>query len=201
MVAIGISEFTFGFAFLYEQTRRNWHDLVAAPVLPSLRQEADDAWDARLPLEGTVFYFQFKVSDLLSHSNSRPEQSWAKVALMRIVDWIHKVESILRSVEDIKNTLRPVPVIMDDGPPPAIPIGESAQDLDQIIWVFHCRADEQVRGPLNLDRRSRLKGGHQDLQPALAELFHDFPLDRVGRLPFDDLAFRIPVPDLRQECL
>jgi len=71
MVTIGISEFMFGFAFLYEQTRRNWQNLVAAPVLPSLRQEAYDAWDARLPVEGTDFYFQFKLSDYLYHSNSK----------------------------------------------------------------------------------------------------------------------------------
>jgi hypothetical protein len=36
MVEIGISEFTFGYAFLYEQTQANWGNLKAAPVLPSL---------------------------------------------------------------------------------------------------------------------------------------------------------------------
>ena len=46
MVAIGISEFTFGFAFLYESTMANWNDLVAAPVLPSLQQEQNEGWDA-----------------------------------------------------------------------------------------------------------------------------------------------------------
>lgn len=70
MVAIGISEFTFGFSFLYEQTRRNWEQLRAAPVLPSLRQETDDAWDARLPLIGTDYYYQFKLSDYLFQPNA-----------------------------------------------------------------------------------------------------------------------------------
>jgi hypothetical protein len=38
MVEIGISEFTFGYAFLYEQTQANWSDLKAALVLPNLQQ-------------------------------------------------------------------------------------------------------------------------------------------------------------------
>jgi hypothetical protein len=65
MVRTGISEFTFGYAFLYEQTRANWNSLTAAPVLPSLQQEADDGWDAHLPLVGTDFYYQFKVTERL----------------------------------------------------------------------------------------------------------------------------------------
>jgi hypothetical protein len=70
MVTVGISEFTFGFSFLYEQTRRNWRDLKAAPILPSLQQEASDAWDARLPLQGTDYYYQFKLSEYLLHGNA-----------------------------------------------------------------------------------------------------------------------------------
>lgn len=65
MVELGLSEFTFGYAFLYEQTLRNWGSLVAAPILPSLRQEAEQGWDARLPKLGCDFYYQFKLSDLL----------------------------------------------------------------------------------------------------------------------------------------
>lgn len=38
MVALGISEFTFGYAFLYEQTQRNWQELRAVPILPKKRQ-------------------------------------------------------------------------------------------------------------------------------------------------------------------
>jgi hypothetical protein len=59
MVEIGISEFTFGYAFLYEQTQANWSDLKAALVLPNLQQEELQGWDARLPLTGTDFYYQF----------------------------------------------------------------------------------------------------------------------------------------------
>jgi len=71
MAEIGISEFTFGYAFLYEQTQANWGDLRAAPILPSLQQEEDQGWDARLPLAGTDFYYQFKLSDHLSRGNSK----------------------------------------------------------------------------------------------------------------------------------
>jgi hypothetical protein len=70
MAEIGISEFTFGYAFLYEQTLANWGDLTAAPVLPSLQQEEEQGWDARLPLNGTDFYYQFKLSDHLSRGNA-----------------------------------------------------------------------------------------------------------------------------------
>ena len=41
------------------------------PILPSLQQEADDAWDAHLPLVGTDFYYQFKLSDYLKHGNAK----------------------------------------------------------------------------------------------------------------------------------
>lgn len=71
MAIVGLSEFTFGFGFLFEQTRRNWEDLRIAPILPSLAQEAHDAWDARLPLVGTDFYYQFKLSDFLERRNSK----------------------------------------------------------------------------------------------------------------------------------
>lgn len=70
MAIVGLSEFTFGFGFLYEQSTKNWDNLRFAPVLPSLAQEADDAWDARLPLLGTDFYYQFKLSDYLVRRNS-----------------------------------------------------------------------------------------------------------------------------------
>jgi hypothetical protein len=61
----GISEFTFGFAFLFEQTHRNWAGLQSVPVLPSLQAEADKGWDAKLPTAGTDYYYQFKLSDYL----------------------------------------------------------------------------------------------------------------------------------------
>ncbi len=70
MVQVGISEFTFGYAFLYEQTHANWGNLQAAPILPSLQQEEQAGWDAQLPLNGTDFYYQFKLTDYLSRSNA-----------------------------------------------------------------------------------------------------------------------------------
>jgi hypothetical protein len=70
MATIGISEFTFGYAFLYEQTRKHWANVKAAPVLPSLQKEKDEGWDAHLPLQGVDFYYQFKLSDHLSRGNA-----------------------------------------------------------------------------------------------------------------------------------
>jgi hypothetical protein len=70
MASIGISEFTFGYAFLYEQTHANWGNLQAAPILPSLQQEQEAGWDAHLPLNGIDFYYQFKLSDHLSRRNA-----------------------------------------------------------------------------------------------------------------------------------
>ncbi len=71
MTITGLSEFTFGFAFLFEQTHQHWPGLKAAPVLPSLRQEADDAWDAHLPLVAADYYYQFKLSDYLFNWNAK----------------------------------------------------------------------------------------------------------------------------------
>jgi hypothetical protein len=70
MAEIGISEFTFGYAFLFEQTQANWGGLRAAPILPSLQQEELAGWDARLPLNGIDFDNQFKLSDYLSRGNA-----------------------------------------------------------------------------------------------------------------------------------
>lgn len=70
MASIGISEFTFGYAFLYEQTRANWVNLQAAPILPSLQQEQEAGWDAHLPTNATDFYYQFKLTDYLSRRNA-----------------------------------------------------------------------------------------------------------------------------------
>jgi hypothetical protein len=80
MAITGISEFTFGFAFLFEQTHRNWDGLTAVPVLPSLQQEADDAWDARLPTQAIDYYYQFKLSDYLwaAHAKFRKDGTYAQ---------------------------------------------------------------------------------------------------------------------------
>lgn len=71
MVELGISEFTFGFGFLYEQTHANWANLRATPVLPSLQREQHEGWDAHLPLNGIDYYYQFKLSDFLRHRNAK----------------------------------------------------------------------------------------------------------------------------------
>ncbi len=70
MVTLGISEFTFGFAFLHEQTLRNWGGLKVAPFLPSLYKEGTLGWDAKLPTKGVDYYYQFKLSDYLHRSNA-----------------------------------------------------------------------------------------------------------------------------------
>ena len=70
MVAIGISEFTFGYAFLHEQTVKNWDDLRAVPILPSLYEESKKGWDAKLPRRGNDYYFQFKLTDYLYRRNA-----------------------------------------------------------------------------------------------------------------------------------
>ena len=70
MIAVGISEFTFGYAFLYEQTVNNWDELKAAPILPSLYDESKGGWDAHLPLKGTDYYYQFKLTEYLFRRNA-----------------------------------------------------------------------------------------------------------------------------------
>ncbi|HLA28081.1 MAG: hypothetical protein A3G17_00690 [Planctomycetes bacterium RIFCSPLOWO2_12_FULL_50_35] len=70
MVAIGISEFSFGFAFLEEQITRCRDRLRCAPILPSLREEAVKGFDAHLPTRGIDFYYQFKISDYLWYWNA-----------------------------------------------------------------------------------------------------------------------------------
>lgn len=71
MAQVGISEFTFGFGFLSEQTQRNWANLRVAPILPSLQQEQHEGWDAHLPLAAVDYYYQFKLSDYLERSNAK----------------------------------------------------------------------------------------------------------------------------------
>jgi len=73
MGAFGISEFTYSFSFLFEQTRANWGNLKAVPILPSLIDEGNEisensGWDACLQLKtGIDFYYQFKISNYLSY--------------------------------------------------------------------------------------------------------------------------------------
>jgi hypothetical protein len=69
-VETGISEFSFAYGFLYEQTRANWKSLLAAPILPSLVDEKTKGWDANLPTVGADFYYQFKLSEHVRGPNA-----------------------------------------------------------------------------------------------------------------------------------
>lgn len=71
MVSIGISEFTFGFAFLHELTIANWKKIKAFPVLPSLQKEKDEGWDAKLPVKGLPYFYQFKLAEYLFADNAK----------------------------------------------------------------------------------------------------------------------------------
>lgn len=71
MVAIGISEFTFGFAFLHELTIANWKKIKATPILPSLQKEKDEGWDAKLPVKGMPYFYQFKLAEYLFAGNAK----------------------------------------------------------------------------------------------------------------------------------
>ncbi|AKA47893.1 hypothetical protein IX51_00975 [uncultured archaeon] len=70
MADIGLSEFSFGYAFLHEQTLRKWRKVIGVPILPSLRGEAKLGWDVKLPTRGKDFYYQFKLSERYSRGNS-----------------------------------------------------------------------------------------------------------------------------------
>ncbi len=78
MKLLGLSEFTFGFAYLYEQTQVNWNNLKAVPIIPSLQQEGGkgnedyQGWDAHLQLKrGIDYYYQFKLSDYLDNRRAK----------------------------------------------------------------------------------------------------------------------------------
>jgi hypothetical protein len=71
MANLGISEFTFGYAFLFEQTRKSWGKVKSIPIFPSLIKEKKVGWDVHLPLKGKDFYYQFKLSEFLSRRNSK----------------------------------------------------------------------------------------------------------------------------------
>lgn len=52
MARIGVSEFTFGFAYMNEQVLRSKPDLIAAPIFPSLSDEqmmeSESEWRPRV---------------------------------------------------------------------------------------------------------------------------------------------------------
>lgn len=70
MVSIGISEFTYGFAFLFEQVNANWIGVDAAPILPSLQTEQMSGWDVSIPMFGVPFFYQFKIPEYLSAAHA-----------------------------------------------------------------------------------------------------------------------------------
>lgn len=63
------SEFSYGFAFTHEYIARN-PNLVAAPDLPSLIDEANKGYDLKLSYQGHAKFFQFKLSTYLNRSNA-----------------------------------------------------------------------------------------------------------------------------------
>lgn len=71
MVPTGISEFSFGFAFLHEQANLHARNLTAAPFFPSLLEEKNLGYDAKLPVRGSPFFYQFKLSDYMKRSTAR----------------------------------------------------------------------------------------------------------------------------------
>ena len=71
MADLGLSEFSFGYAFLHKQTLHKWGSIRGFPILPSLRREARTGWDARLPTKGKDYYYQFKLSERFSRGNSK----------------------------------------------------------------------------------------------------------------------------------
>ena len=69
MADLGISEFTSGYAFQFEQNNQNWGKLKSFPVFPNLRQEKRWRYDVKLPLKnGITFYYQFKLSEYMQRS-------------------------------------------------------------------------------------------------------------------------------------
>ena len=71
MADLGISEFTFGYAFVSEQIMNNWGNIVSVPIFPSLIKERKLGYDVKLPLKGKTFYYQFKTSELFRSKNSK----------------------------------------------------------------------------------------------------------------------------------
>ena len=64
------SEFSYGFAYTDALIRRIG-GISAAPVFPSLRDEATKGWDVRLNYPGFPVFLQFKLSDRLERTNAK----------------------------------------------------------------------------------------------------------------------------------
>jgi hypothetical protein len=67
---LSVSEFTFGYQLLFEQTLDYHDELLCMPILPNLRQEGSLGWDVCLPTKGGCLFFQFKKSECIVNRNA-----------------------------------------------------------------------------------------------------------------------------------
>jgi hypothetical protein len=67
----GFSEFSYGYALTEDYVRNLPAPLSAAPVFPSLIEEATVGWDLRLETPGTAVMLQFKISDYLKNRSAK----------------------------------------------------------------------------------------------------------------------------------
>ena len=116
---IGISEFTFGFAFLREQV--NLQDIVGYPALPSLSAENSLGWDAAItPTEGTVIFYQFKMSEYLSHGNSKHVEDGMYSSYYRFFLHPDGGNRQHRLLKDLGDTLAPTYYVAPEVPTEAL---------------------------------------------------------------------------------
>lgn len=66
----GFSEFSYGYALTEDYVRNLSAPLIAAPVLPSLIEEADEGWDLKLSTPGIPILLQFKLSDYMKYRSA-----------------------------------------------------------------------------------------------------------------------------------
>jgi len=66
-----LSEFSYGFAVTAELRDRLRPFIVTAPIFPTLVQEAELGWDAKVPLRGLALFLQFKLAEALVRENAR----------------------------------------------------------------------------------------------------------------------------------
>lgn len=72
MPSIGVSESTFQFGFLLEFVSTNWNFISGVPVIPSTRIEAKvGGWDAKIPMRGIDYYYQFKMPYYFKRKSKR----------------------------------------------------------------------------------------------------------------------------------
>ena len=69
-----ISEFSYGFALVNELADSVGSGLRAAPLFPSLRQEARLGYDVKLDRPGLPLFLQFKLSDCMVSNRAKEIQ-------------------------------------------------------------------------------------------------------------------------------